>query len=179
MRRGGRRLRSGPLGFAGFSGGAGGRGRLLALWALTLTGFLIGCSGEPGSEAPPDPHADLRQRLGVEPGREIHQVTIGGRGDEEHVVPPLLRVPADALVVFVTVDGRVHTVSFAEDSLDLEAALFLERTSQMRSPPLVDRGSRFVITLEGAPRGRYRFRSRGPGGDAWGTLVVGDSVGTP
>ncbi len=112
-------------------------------------------------------------------GREIHQITLGGRGDEEHVVPTLLQVPPDAIVVFTTVDGRVHTVSFPEDSLALDAALFLERTSQLQSPPLMDRGSRFVVTLEGAPRGRYRFRSRGAGGEAWGTLLVGDSVGDP
>lgn len=115
----------------------------------------------------------------MDAGREIHQITLGGRGDEEHVVPTLLRVPLDAVVVFTTVDGRVHTVSFPEDSLALDAALFLERTSQLRSPPLMDRGSRFVVTFEGAPRGRYRFRSRGAGGDAWGILLVGDSVGEP
>lgn len=82
-------------------------------------------------------------------------------------------------MVFTTVDGRVHTVSFPEDSLALDATLFLERTSQLRSPPLVDRGSRFVVTFQGAPEGRYPFRSRGPGGEAWGVLVVGGSAGDP
>jgi len=143
-----------------------------------VLGFQVACSGEEGaSEAASRPHADLRERLAVEPDREIHQITIGGRGDEEHVVPTLLRVSGDDVVVFMTVDGRIHTVSFPEDSLALDAALYLARTNQADSPPLTDRGSRFVITLEGAPEGRYRFRSRGPGGEAWGTLVVGDSVG--
>ena len=73
-------------------------------------------------------------------------------------------------------DGRIHTVSFPEDSLPLDAALFLRRTSQLESPPLVERGSRFVLTFEDAPSGRYRFRSEGPGGEAWGLIVVGAST---
>lgn len=154
--------------------------RLLLLGAWVLVGMQIGCSPETGSDnAPPDRYADVRERLDVEPERVIHEITIGGRGNEEHVVPTVLQLPRDAIVVFTTVDGRVHTVSFPEDSLALDAALFLERTSQQRSPPLVDRGSRFVLTFEGAPGGRYRFRSEGPGGEAWGTLLVGDTVGAP
>lgn len=154
------------------------------LRASAVVGFAlvlaaqVACSGEegPSSGAASSPHADLRERLAVEPDREIHQITIGGRGEEEHVVPTLLRLSGDDIVVFTTVDGRVHTLSFPRDSLALDAALFLERTDQMDSPPLTDRGSRFVVTLEGAPEGRYPFRSRGPGGEAWGTLVVGDAV---
>lgn len=149
---------------------------LPAFGILILLSMQAGCEGDVESAARSDPHADLRERLEVEPEREIHQITIGGRGDEEHVVPTLLRVPAGDIVAFTTVDGRVHTVSFPEDSLALDAALFLERTSQFQSPPLTERGSRFVISLDGAPEGRYRFRSRGPGGEAWGTLVVGDSI---
>lgn len=182
MRSGGGRLRShGPESrsrLPGFVGSTGG-GWVLVVLVLALLGVQVGCSPESGPDAPDAPHADLRARLEVEPRREIHQVTIGGRGDEEHVVPTVLRVAGDALVVFTTVDGRVHTVSFPEDSLPLPAALFLERTSQTRSPPLVDRGSRFVVTFEGAPRGRYPFLSRGPGGEAWGTLVVEDPVAFP
>lgn len=174
MRHGGRGLSCGPPGSAVFPGrpGVG-----LLLFPVLLVAVLQGgCAREDGSEGgTSDPYSEVRERLDVDPRREIHEVTIGGRGDEEHVVPTILEIPADAIVVFTTVDGRVHTVSFPEDSLALDAALFLERTAQMRSPPLVDRGSRFVLTFEGAPGGRYRFRSEGPGGEAWGTLVVGDS----
>jgi len=35
---------------------------------------------------------------------------------------------------------------------------FLERTGQMRSPPLISRGAAWVITLDGAVPGVYRFR---------------------
>lgn len=144
--------------------------------AFTLCAVVLpACSGDPRQDPPPDPYADLRERLDLEPARVIHEVTIGGRGGEEHVVPSVLRVPLGAVVVFTTVDGRIHTVTFPEDSLPLDGALFLQRTGQMESPPLVDRGSRFVVTLEEAPPGRYRFRSQGPGGEAWGVLLVGDN----
>lgn len=150
--------------------GLSGRGILALVFVLVL---LVGCGGDDREEAV-DPHRDLRERLGLDDDRDIHRVTLGGRGAEEHVAPAHLRVGARAIVEFLTVDGRVHTVSFPEDSLPLDAALFLERTSQLRSPPLVDRGSRFVLTLEGAPSGRYVFRSEGTGGEAWGVIRVGD-----
>lgn len=142
------------------------------LVVLLLVGLLLpsGCADEAEEDA--DPHRELRERLGLEPDREIHRVSLGGRGSEEHVVPSRLRVGPGAVVVFVTVDGRVHTISFPEDSLSSGAARFLRRTSQMRSPPLVDRDARFVLSFQGAPGGRYRYRSEGPGGEAWGTILV-------
>ncbi|MFW6200523.1 MAG: hypothetical protein ACOC8K_08120, partial [Gemmatimonadota bacterium] len=109
---------------------------VLVLGTLILLWGLPGCSDQLGSAAGSDPHADLRERLEVGPEREIHQITIGGRGDEEHVVPTLLPVAAGDIVVFTTVDGRVHTVGFPETGLAPDVALFLERTSQLQSPPL-------------------------------------------
>jgi len=77
------------------------------------------------------------------------------------------------VVEFLCVDGRVHSVRFPRDSLTAEAAAFLSRTSQLASPPLVDRGSRFVLTFEGAPPGRYPFLVEGSGGAGQGVIVVG------
>lgn len=142
------------------------------LGALLLAGLLpsAGCGEGTGESA--DPHRELRERLDLDADREIHRVSLGGRGAEEHVVPSRLRVGPRAVVEFVAVDGRVHTVSFAEDSLAPDAARFLRRTSQLRSPPLVDRGARFVLSFQGAPGGRYPYRIEGPGGEAWGAILV-------
>ena len=39
-----------------------------------------------------------------------------------------------------------------------EARAFLEKTGQLRSPPLVTNGASWVITLKDAPLGTYVFR---------------------
>jgi hypothetical protein len=78
-------------------------------------------------------------------------------------------------VEFRTVDHRVHTLSFVADSLTPEVRSFLESTEQMASPPLVARGSRFIVRLQNAPLGRYLFVTEGHGGSARGVLEVGSS----
>lgn len=90
------------------------------------------------------------------------------------MVPPRIELGPGDVVQFFTVDGRVHTVRFPEDSLGPARAAFLRRTGQLESPPLVERGARFVVIFRDAPPGRYPFRSDGSGGVAWGVLVVGE-----
>lgn len=131
-----------------------------------------GCVRDVETEEVRDPYGDLRERLGLADDRPIHRIVLGGRGAREHVVPPRLTVEPGAVIDFVTVDGRVHTVSFVDDSLSAQVRSFLRRTGQTASPPLLDRGARFVVDLDGAPAGRYPFRSEGPGGHARGEIVV-------
>lgn len=88
------------------------------------------------------------------------------------MVPRRLEVTSGSVVEFLTVDGRVHVLEFPVDSLSPLTAEFLRDTRQLESPPLVDRGSRFVVSFRGAPAGRYPFRSHGSGADAWGEIVV-------
>ncbi|NIP60864.1 MAG: hypothetical protein GWM92_12905 [Gemmatimonadetes bacterium] len=146
-------------------------GAVARTFAPLLLLLGVACGGEP-ERAAVDPHAALRQRLGIDADVRIHRITLGGRGAREHVVPPRLEVTSGDVVEFLTVDGRIHTVEFPVDSLSMVTAAFLRGTGQLESPPLVDRGTRFVITLRGAPPGRYLFRSRGSGQDAWGEIVV-------
>lgn len=140
-----------------------------------LLAALGACAGDRGEPAADDPGRELRRLLDLDPGRNVHTVTLGGHGEREHVVPPRVRVARDDVVQFVAVDGRIHTVTFLADSVAPEAARFLERTGQIRSPPLLDRDARFVLTFEGAPAGAYPYLSRGPGGEARGEVVVEDS----
>jgi len=80
-------------------------------------------------------------------------------------------------VEFLTVDHRVHTVTFLLDSLAPEVRSFLESSGQTASPVLVERGSRFVVRLGDAPPGSYIFISEGHGGEARGSVEVGPSDG--
>lgn len=100
------------------------------------------------------------------------EVILGGRGSEEHVVPARVVVRTGGSVLFRTVDNRVHTITFQVDSLPPLAVDFLTRTQQLRSPPLVSKGTTFRIDLEGAPPGYYPFIAEGPGPPVMGALFI-------
>ena len=145
------------------------RGAGLLLF-LILSGTAEGCGG------PVDGRDSLSNEearaLGLRPGVQLHRVTLGGRGAEEHAVPTRVQASPGDGVEFLTVDHRVHTLEFVTDSLSREVREFLESTGQLASPPLVSRGSRFMLRLQDAPPGRYLFLSEGHGGQARGVIEV-------
>jgi plastocyanin len=138
---------------------------------LLLAGWIGGCQeSDGGSRARAEAEAEA---LGLPSGALLHRVTLGGRGADEHAVPTLVSASPGDGVEFRTVDHRVHTVEFVGDSLAPAVRTFLESTGQMASPPLVARGTRFVLRLQNAPPGRYFFLSEGHGGTAMGVIEVG------
>jgi len=138
---------------------------------LLLALVAAGCGDSP--EAGPEQEVLGARALGLADGARLHRVILGGRGSDEHVLPARIRASRGDGVEFVTVDHRVHTVWFPPDSLTAEALAFLISTEQEESPPLLRRGSRFVLVLEDAPAGRYPFISQGHGGTAVGVIEVG------
>jgi plastocyanin len=61
------------------------------------------------------------------------------------------------VVRFTAADRAGHAIVFVGAGMTADASAFLERTGQMRSPPLITEGSSWVITLEDAPAGEYPF----------------------
>ena len=148
-------------------------GKLIgALVCLTL----VGCGIEQKApqvleEADPDP------RSGIAAAAQTVQLS-GGR-DVEHVVPPHINIETGEWVQFVTLDHRVHTLAFVPDSLSLEALAYLSRTDQMEGPPLLARGSRFLVDFRDAPVGRYVFSSQSHGDPVFGSVTVREIVADP
>ena len=101
---------------------------------------------------------------------QVVQLT-GGR-DVEHVVPPNLEIELGEWVQFVSLDRRVHTVSFVPDSLSPEALEYLSDTGQLHGPPLLARGNRFLVDFRNAPAGRYVFSSASHGDPVFGSVTV-------
>ena len=131
---------------------------------------VVGCGIEPKAApdevegASPDPHAEIAAVARV--------VQLSGGRDLEHVVPPHVEIEIGEWVQFVTLDRRVHTVSFVSDSLSPEALVYLADTGQLQGPPLLVRGSRFLVDFRDAPVGRYVFSSESHGDPVFGSITV-------
>jgi len=133
------------------------------------TVLVAGCEPEPPTRQL-DPQ--LVESLGLRGDEVVHTISLGGQGSDEHIVPPVLDVMAGEIVEFVTVDRRIHTITFPADSLSPQALAFLRSTRQAESPPLLRMGSRYVVTFENAPPGRYPFLSGGHGEPSGGIIIV-------
>lgn len=106
----------------------------------------------------------------VEIAGSVHEVRITGAGSSGSIAPTTLEVEPGDAVRFVTGDRRPHALAFTADALAPEVREYLERTGQLRGPPLVSEGAAWVVVLEEAPPGRYPFRCLSH--QATGELVV-------
>jgi hypothetical protein len=142
-------------------------------WGCLLLALLGGCLPPPPAET----DAELVEALGLPPQTPVVRLDLADRAGAIGVFPSERTLPEGAVVQFVTRDARVYSIHFDEAALSPEGWEFLERTGQSSSPPLVDRGVRFVLSFAGAPPGIYPFRVEGQGRRAEGRLVVVDPDG--
>jgi hypothetical protein len=142
--------------------------------AVLIAALLLplgACGEEAGNPHPPD--ALLQDSLGLSGDDRVHRLVLGTRGGADFVEPLEVAVEPGAYVEFFSEDRRVRTVAFLLDSLSADQAEFLRAGGQDRSPPLLELESRFLVTFEDAPLGRYPFVVEGNERPIYGTVVVG------
>jgi len=127
------------------------------------------CAPEPDPTLQPD--EVLQAELGLTLGDHVYRIALTG-GAVERAEPAAISIEPGAYVEFATTDWLIHEVLFETDSLGAEERAFLEKTDQVASPPLLERGSRYVLSFVGAPPGRYTYRLEGNGRPARGVIVV-------
>jgi hypothetical protein len=127
------------------------------------------CRSEPDPTFQPD--SVLQAALGLTSRDRVYRVNVSG-GEVERAEPAALSIAAGSYVEFVSADWLVHEILFDTASLSTEQRSFLEETDQLHSPPLIDRGSRYVLSFVNAPPGRYAFRLEGNGRASMGAIVV-------
>lgn len=128
---------------------------------LPLVLAVLACGGDrrPSAEA-----AAHRLPLGkdtIDLGKEVAvvEIRLGGGGASGVIRPETARARVGDVVRFLAIDARGHAVAFQDSALAPDARAFLLGTRQLRGPPLISAGASWVVSLKGAPPGRYPFRS--------------------
>jgi plastocyanin len=144
------------------------RGASAAL--LTLLALGAAACRSKGAGADPDRRAVLElasDTIQLERGVALVDVLVRSNAS---LHPDTARVRQGDVVRFVTGDARPHAIAFEADRLTPESVAFLERTDQLRGPPLIIEGASWVISLADAPPGIYSFVDLSQ--DARGAIVV-------
>lgn len=90
------------------------------------------------------------------PGVRLIDIAVQAGSNEFEPAEPAARI-GDA-VRFIARDAGSHAITFDGVLLSTEALAFLERTAQLRSPPLLHEGASWILSLADAPPGNYPFR---------------------
>lgn len=98
----------------------------------------------------------------LDPGVAIVDFAVGGRDGE--FAPQEAAAHVGDVVRFTATDLGTHAIVFLEGGLSPDARAFLDNSGQLRGPPLLEPGSAWVLSLEGAPAGEYPFHCVTHGG---------------
>jgi plastocyanin len=131
-------------------------GALFFLVAPVLGAAVTSCAGE----AAPDPRVLVlgSDTVVLPDSIGLLTVEVGRREDGVHRFEPASATAAPGHIVrFASLDNGSHAIAFDAPALSEEARAFLERTGQLRSPPLMLEGAVWVVNLQDAPPGDYPF----------------------
>ncbi len=131
---------------------------------------LVACGQENLSQSPGTKVCqDGGVVIEVEP---VKVIWLGGARDKEHILPGQVDLYKGESVRIVSLDHRVHSVSFVRDSLSSEMENFLSETGQLILAPLLIQGSCLSLHFHGAPAGDYVFLSRSHGQPVFGKIII-------
>ena len=121
-----------------------------------MLALMVSCDAVPGVDTGPRTLELANDTIRLEQGVTLVEVTVrrGADGDFDPAAPV---AHTGDVVRFAAADNGGHAIVFESTALAPDAREWLERTGQMRSPPLITSGSAWVVTLDGAPPGDYPF----------------------
>lgn len=138
---------------------------------LVLACGLAACGGDRPSASAMNHRLPLGKDT-IDLGRDVSvvEIRLGGAGATGRIWPDTVRARVGDVVRFLAIDARGHAVAFEDSALSADGRAFLQRTRQLRGPPLISTGASWVVSLKDAPAGRYPFHSLTR--DAAGLLLV-------
>ena len=104
--------------------------------------------------------------------KDRHVIELNNDKNQYHVRPPSLEISSGDWIEIISLDHKVHTLSFVADSISPESYDFLLATDQLNGSPLLELGSSFLVDFRDAPKGRYVFSSSSHGESVYGTITV-------
>ena len=121
-----------------------------------MLALVLSCDDVPGVDAGPRTLELANDTIQLEQGVSLVEVEVrrAADGDFDPAAPEAH--PGD-VIRFAAADNGGHAIVFESTALAADARDWLERTGQMRSPPLITSGAAWVVTLDGAPPGDYPF----------------------
>lgn len=137
---------------------------------LVLAGALSACDRVPGVDGPRVLEL-LNDTIQLADSVRLVEVRVERSADGDFE-PASIEVRSGDVIRFTAADRGGHAIAFDGARLDAVAREFLERTGQLRSPPLITADAAWIITLDGAPPGQYPFRCTTHG--AGGMLLVSE-----
>ena len=133
-----------------------------------MLSFVCACEGAPLKR---QEKLDLGDKQVVlAPGARVHEVLVENISETKDFNPSTIRAHAGDVVRFTTADPRTHALAFDEERLPGNARQVFNGRGQLRSPPLVVKGASWIVSLEAAAPGTYRFQCTVHG--VWGQIVV-------
>lgn len=103
-------------------------------------------------------------------GVRLHDIEVRREAGGEFHPSSAVEATVGDVVRFRADDMAGHAIAFVGAQLQPPVRDYLERTGQLRGPPLITTGSSWVITLADAPPGEYPFHCSTH--NAQGRLVV-------
>jgi plastocyanin len=122
-----------------------------SIWLLVFP--LAGCRDTPLRDEKLDIGSDT---IDLAPGVLVRNVRVRLQSNGEFD-PVQVQARVGDVIRFETFDARTHVLAFHEDSVPAQGRDWLLSRSQLRSPPLLVEGTRWIVSLEGAPPGAYVF----------------------
>jgi plastocyanin len=98
----------------------------------------------------------LGDTIDLPAGVDLHDVLVRTGAQYKDFDPPQVQAKPGDYLRFTTGDSRTHAIVF--EVTDPQLRSFLESKTQLRSPPLVSKGTSWVVALQDAPAGTYGFR---------------------
>lgn len=91
------------------------------------------------------------------PGERLVEIEVARAAAGREFEPARADASPGDVIRFTARDGHNHAVVFDGVALEPATRAFLERTGQLRGPPLVKDGASWVVSLDGAPPGDYPY----------------------
>lgn len=90
-------------------------------------------------------------------GVQVVEIEVARASAGREFEPASAAAETGDVVRFIARDGHSHAVAFDGAALEPAALAFLQRTGQLRGPPLLNDGTSWIVSLDGAPPGDYPY----------------------